>query len=291
MFQDQNELLLTRFEEALILSALSPSTIVNYLADVRAFLRWGQTESGDQFSLPNVTQEHIRLYRYHLTQELKRAASTVNRHLMALKKFFGFALQIGDIALDPTIGVSLVQDDGRTASRCLVEQEIEELLRAALGGSRAGLIRRDMAILQLMLHNGLRVSEIVDLKKEDLIFDNPGLRLKVCSGQGEAAVRYLPLPNEVRKSLHDYLAVRPQSPGIHHLFLSQDGRPISSRTVQRIVSNCAKTAGLQGVSAQSLRRTYAAQLYAETNDLTLVSQRLGHQNKAITEQFLSAFGN
>ena len=287
MPQDQNEVLLTRFEESLTLSALSPSTIVNYLADVRAFLRWGQVETNHQFSLAAVTQEHIRLYRYHLAQELQRAASTVNRHLMALKKFFAYALQMGDVTFDPTAGVSLVQDDGQAASRCLMEQEISKLLRAAQNGSRAGLIRRDTAILNLMLYTGLRVREIIDLKKDDLIFDNPGVRLKVCSGQDEAFSRYLPLPGEVSKVLHDYLAVRPHSSNTDHLFLSQDGRSISSRTVQRIVSNCAKTAGLQGVSAQSLRRTYAAQLFAETNDLGLVSERLGHQNKAITEQFLS----
>lgn len=287
MSKNQDGLLLTRFEETLTLSALSPSTIVNYLADVRAFLRWAKTESGNQFSLDIVTQEHIRLYRYHLAQELNRAASTVNRHLMALKKFFAYAYQMGEITLDPTAGVSLVQDNGYAVSRHLQRQEIDELLEATQNGSRAGLIRRDTAIIQLLLHTGLRVSEIISLKKDDLIFDNPGMRLRVSSGQEESCARYLPFSNAVRKTLQDYLAVRPHSANSEYLFLSQYGRPISSRTVQRIVSNCAKSAGLEGVSAQSLRRTYAVQLFAETNDLQLVSERLGHQNKTITEQFLS----
>lgn len=288
MPQDQDELLLTRFEEALSLSALSSSTIVNYLADLRAFFRWGKAEFGEQFSLLFVTQEHIRLYRYHLAQELKRATSTVNRHLMALRKFFLFAQETGQVSLDPTAGVSLVQHDGQVMSRCLLEDERDKLLQAAENGSRAGLVRRDLAILQLLLHTGLRVGEVVDLKKDDLIFDNPGVRLKVCSGQDETCARYLPLPVEVRKALHDYLAVRPHTSSIEHLFLSQDGRPISNRTVQRIVNNCAKSAGLEGVSAQSLRRTFAVQLYSETNDLELVSVRLGHQNTTITEQFLAS---
>lgn len=288
MSQDQDELLLTRFEEALSLSALSSSTIVNYLADLRAFLRWGKTETGERFSLLLVTQEHIRLYRYHLAQELNRAASTVNRHLMALRKFFLFAQETGQTSTDPTAGVSLVQNDGQAMSRCLPEREIDKLFQAAQNGSRAGLVRRDLAILKLLLHTGLRVSEIVDLKKDDLVFDNPGVRLKVCSGQDEKCARYLPLPAEVRKALNDYLAVRPQTSHVEHMFLSQDGRPVSSRTIQRIVSHCAKLAGLEGVSAQSLRRTFAVQLYSETNDLELVSERLGHQNKAITEQFLAS---
>jgi site-specific recombinase XerD len=61
--------------------------------------------------------------------------------------------------------------------------------------------------------------------------------------------------------------------------------------VQRIISDCAKTAGLEGVSAQSLRRTFAVQLWEKTKDLKLVSQRLGHQNCTITEQYLAVHDN
>ncbi len=287
MSLEQDELILSRFEEALTTSALSPSTIVNYLADLRAFLRWGRQEMGEPFSLLSVTQEHIRLYRYHLAQELERAASTVNRHLMALRKFFTFANQVGVVPLDPTVGVSLVQDDRQAISRPLAEVEIEKLLQATQNGSRAGLIRRDLAILQLILHTGLRVSEIVDLKKEDLVFDNPGMHLRVGNGQDESCVRCLPLASSVVKTLNSYLQMRPRAVHTDHLFLSQDGRSISSRTVQRIISDCARSAKLQGVSAQSLRRTFALRLFLETNDLELVSERLGHQNKAITEQYLA----
>lgn len=286
MAQEQDEAILTRFEEALTQSALSSSTIVNYLADLRAFLRWGKREVDDEFSLAEVSQEHIRLYRYHLTEKLNRAASTVNRHLMALRKFFAFAKEVDAISTNPTNGVALVQNDGKAISRPLSEDEVKKLLIAAESGSRAGLIRRDLAILQLLLHTGLRMSEIVDLQKDDLVFDNPGLRLKVCNGQ-EEKTRYLPLCTEVCKALNDYLTVRPRTTTTNHLFLSQQGNPVSDRTVQRIISDCARAAGLEGVSAQSLRRTFALQLFAQTDDLELVSERLGHQNSKITAQYLA----
>jgi integrase/recombinase XerC len=288
MSQDQDEVILARFEEALTVSALSSLTIVNYLADIRAFLRWGKNEIDDDFSLLDVTQVHIRRYRNYLAQELKRAASTVNRHLMALRKFCSFARQIGQIPIDPTVGVSLVQANRQVASRALTEDETERLLQAAENGSRAGLVRRDLAILQLLLDTGLRVSEIVELQQDDVIFDNPGVRLRICGGgRSELESRYLPLPNHAYKVLSEYLLVRPQSSMADQLFLGQDGRPISNRTVQRIVSNCAKAADLKGVSAQSLRRTFALRLLAETSDLELVSERLGHQGRAITEQYLA----
>lgn len=286
-----DETLLTEFEEALTREALSPSTIVNYLADLHAFLRWGKDEVDPGFSLLDVSQEHVRLYRYHLAQGLNRAASTVNRHLMALRKFYAFAREVGTISTDPTSGVSIVQDDGQAISRPLSEADLEKLLEAAQQGSRAGLVRRDAAILQLLLHTGLRVSEVVELKRDDLIFDNPGVHLRICSTEDGNKTRHLPLSSKVCKILNSYLQVRPQTSTTDNFFLSQQGRPISKRTVQRIISHCARAAGLEGVSAQSMRRTFALQLFSETQDLALVSERLGHQNRNITEQYLSVHKN
>ncbi len=292
MSREQDEAILTRFEESLLLAAMAPATVVNYLADLRAFLRWGRTELGDNFSLLQVTQLHIRRYRNHLAQELERTASTVNRHLMALRKFCVFAQQTGDMSFDPTAGVSLVQNDRQVASRALTGPEIDRLIQAAHHGARASLVRRDLAILQLLLHTGIRIGELVDLQKDDVIFDHPGVRLRVCgASQPETEARYLPLNNQVYKTLNEYLLIRPQATASDHLFLGQDGRPISNRTVQRIVTSCARAAGLTGVSAQSLRRTFALHLLAETDDLELVSVRLGHQNRIITEQYLSVHQN
>ncbi len=279
---------LERFEEALNQRALSASTIVNYLADLRAFQRWGQQTVSDSFSLLNTSQEHVRLYRHHLSQTLKRAPSTTNRHLMSLRKFYAFALETGLVVTDPTIGVALVgQDNGQAISRPLSDKELNKLLEAAQNGTRAGLVKRDTAILQLLLHTGLRVGELVDLQTDDLVFDHPGIHLQVCDHRSRNNIRNLPVSDEVRKALLDYLQVRPKTAATDCFFLNQEGRPISKRTVQRIISDCAKSAGLSGVSAQSIRRTYALRLFSKTEDLILVSKRLGHQNKAITEQYLS----
>jgi len=287
MFQAQDEAILVSFEEALTQSALSSSTIINYLADLRAFLRWGTCEIDSEFSLLIVNQAHIRLYRDYLSNKLKRAVSTVNRHLMALRKFFVFAKRVGVISVDPMGGVALVQGNGQTTSGSLSEEAAEKLFAAAQNGTRAGLVRRDVAILQLLLQTGLRVSELTNLQQDDLIFDHPGVRLKVCHPQDKTKMRYLPLSGEICRVLNNYLSVRPQSAMTGHIFLNQRGQPISDRTVQRVVSDCAKTAGLAGVSAQTLRRTFALQLLSATNDLELVSERLGHQTKAITAQYLA----
>ena len=283
----QDEAILTTFEETLSQAALASSTIVNYLADLRAFLRWGKGELTPEFSLLQAKQEHVRRYREYLAQELNRATSTVNRHLMALRKFFVFAVEYGVASDDPTAGVSLLQTDGQVGSRVLSKEEIDELLTAANNGTRAGLVRRDQAILQLLLYAGLRVSELVNLTTDDLTFDNPGVYLTVCRSSDKSKARRVPLPDKVYQALNSYLQIRPQTPHTDYFFLTQEGGSLSKRTVQRIIADCARAAGLAGVSAQALRRTFARQLLQESKDVALVSERLGHQNRNITEQYLS----
>ena len=286
MFESRDDTIIEMFEEALNQLALSPSTIVNYLADLRTFLRWGQCEIDTEFSLVVVNQAHIRTYRHYLTHQMGRATSTINRHMMALRKFFAFALEMDLISLDPMSGIALVHDSGPTDTQPLAADDAEKLIIAAKKGSRGSLVRRDVAILELLLHTGLRVGEVVSLKKEDVVFNSPGVSLRVCDKRDETKVRYLPLSQKIYKALNEYLAVRPQAASTDHLFLTQRGQPISERTVQRIISDCAKMANLTGVSAQVLRRTFAWQLFTATHDLALVSDLLGHQSKAITAQYL-----
>ncbi len=279
--------ILAEFEEDLSQRALSPATIVNYLADLRAYKRWATGAVSGHFSLLDTTQEHVRRYRRHLAREKKRAVSTVNRHLMSLRKFYGFAINRRLLATDPTAGVALVADAATPDAKTLTDEELSKLLTAAGHGSRAGLVRRDVAILQLLMQTGLRVGELVNLQTDDLIFANPGLQLRVLPAQGSGEERRIPLPGDLCRTLDQYLQMRPQSAS-PHLFLSQEGRAISTRTVQRVISQCARAAQLDGVSAQALRRTFAVQLYHKTNDLALVSKRLGHQTIGITEQYLAA---
>jgi integrase/recombinase XerD len=281
-----NEQILIYFEEYLSHKALASSTIVNYLADLRAYLRWAKQTSSPNFLIIDTVPDHVQRYRYFLVREQKRAVSTTNRHLMSLRKFFTYAVHRGLITLNPAAGVALATGNNESVSKVLTQAEVEVLLEAARQGSRASLTRRDLAIVHLILYTGLRVSEIIELHKDDLVFDFPGLHLRVRATIGRSESRNLPLSGELCKVLDDYLRVMPEST-TDYLFLSREGRPLAPRTVQRIISETARVAGLSGVSAQSMRRTYAVNLFQKTKDMSLVCKRLGHQTTSITEQYLS----
>ena len=296
MSREVNEELLVRFEEHLVLTQLSPVTVVNYLADLRALLRWGEEHVGPEFSLVALTPEDIRAYRAYVFEEKGCAAATVNRQLQTLRKFCAFTTRVGLTVANPAEGIALVQDGESEATPTpLTEEQVTALIKASAGG-QPSLARRDTVILMLLLHAGLRVNELVELRLDDVQFDYPGVHLVVGlpSRRGKdgrpGETRNVPLEGEARQALYDYLSVRPQIEDEEHLFLSREGRPLSARSVQRIVSVLGRSAGLEGVSPQALRRTYANHLLATTGDLALVAERLGQQDLAAAAQYVREAG-
>ncbi|MFQ5577303.1 MAG: tyrosine-type recombinase/integrase, partial [Anaerolineae bacterium] len=272
MIANHNEAMLGQFEQYLAQIALSPKTVTNYLADLRVFTRWAETTQAPQFSVTGVTADQIRQYRNYLLEEQGRAPSTVNRHLQALRKCCAYMAQTNLAPGNAAEEISLITAEKRCAPGAIKGADIDALLAAA-NNSRTFIARRDAAILHLLVNAGLRVAEVVGLKTGDVFFDYPGVHLTIRDSRGRGT-RDIPLLPGVCGALKEWLLIRPRATVLPHLFLSQEGTPISTRTVQRIVNRCAKTAGVSGVTAQLLRRTYAVRLLKETANLELVRQRL-----------------
>jgi site-specific recombinase XerD len=285
MGRGASEALLAQFEEHLVVTQLSPLTVVNYLADLRSLVRWGVGRVGSDFSLDSLSPNIIRAYRSHLLEEKRCAIATVNRRLQALRKFCAFAVKVGIMNSSPAEGVQLVKSTGTAPTTPLTSEQIDELIRVSID-EQSGLARRDVAIMMLLAHTGLRANELVKLCMDDVHFDHPGTHLTLKDGR-HGRVRKVPLEGGLPHALSEYLRVRPNIEDEAHLFLSREGRPLSTRSVQRIVSARAQAAGLEGVSPQTLRRAYASRLLVNTGDLALVSQRLGHQNLATTTRYLN----
>lgn len=274
-----------QFEDFLNQIALSPKTIANYLADLRAFTRWAEETETASFQLTAVTPAQIRAYREHLQQDQQRAPATINRHLQALRKCCAYIAQTNLSPLNAAEEISLVNAPKTAPERAISAPEIDALLFAATA-ARSSIAKRDAAILHLLVKTGLRVGEVTDLQMDDVMFDYPGVHLTIRDSRGNGT-RDIPLGEDVCHALKEWLVIRPKTGTFPQVFLSQEGKPVSTRTVQRIVDRCARSAGLNNITAQLLRRIYARQLLAQTDDLELVSQRLGHQNIAITLQYLN----
>jgi site-specific recombinase XerD len=286
------EELFTRFEEHLARSALASTTIVNYLADLRTFARWHADVEGATSALLELTPDDIREYRRHMQINKGWTPATINRRLQAVRKFYSFAMETGLTASNPAAGVQLVPRPEPNPPRALDPEEVTNLLQAIHAG-RPSLVKRDYAIVQLLLQTGIKLGELTRLRLSDVqLWGNGEGELLVGGGNPRESDgnrgRQVPLNSLACAALQDYLQIRPPSNSTENLFLSQDGNCISKRTVQRLIRIHTQAAGLEDVSAHVLRHTFAVSTLADTGDISLLSRLLGHRCMETTAKYLTA---
>ncbi|MBN1135594.1 MAG: tyrosine-type recombinase/integrase [Anaerolineae bacterium] len=277
--------LLKLFEEHLADSALAPVTIVNYLADLRAFLRWGEMAKGADCSPFCLNAKDIGAYCAYLLQTKGHAEATVNRRLQALRKFYNLAVQQGWMDANPADPVPLLSNVSPQRNQNRSATDVERLL-TALQRHQQEWPPRDRAVVQAMMGAGLKLGELIRLKEADVHLDDDQPHLVAGSNPGGEPGRIVPLEGPVCDALRAYLPTRRAAPGVDRFFVNQDGRPLSTRTIQRLLRTCANAAGLDSLTAQDLRYVYARTAYDQCGDVKEIARLLGHRHLATTIRYL-----
>ncbi len=279
-----NRRLLEQFEAHLSSLALAPATIVNYMADLRAFLRWSETRKGATSSPLSMGTSDIEAYCSFLQETKSHAPATINRRIQALRKFYTFTAAQGWTPANPAEGASLLNEVASQRSRFLTSEDVERLLAAVRNG-RPRWVERDWAIIQVLVGAGLKLGELTQLRLADLHqrADQPFLTVGDETGESN---RIIPLEAAVYDALSSYLPARQAASGVDHLFVNRDGNPLSTRSVQRLLHRYARAAGLDSLTTQALRYVYARKVYQESDDLKTVAHRLGHRHLATTIRYL-----
>lgn len=273
--------LLKAFEEHLVSSALAPATIVNYLADLRAFLQWSELTYGANSSPLALKASDIQSYCLYLKDAKEHVPATVNRRLQALRKYYDFA---GQSHQNPASDVPLLSEQASVKTRSLTAADIGRLLDA-VRGTNPRRVARDRAVIQVLIGAGLKLSELSELALADAHLDANPPYLYV-RGNKETQEREIPLEPEVLQALCDYLETRQASPGVDCLFVNRDGNILSTRSIQRLLRRYANAAGLQNLTSQSLRYVYATRIFRHEKDIQSVAQLLGHRHLATTIRYL-----
>lgn len=276
--------LLEQFEAYLSSSGLASATIINYLADLRAFFRWSEENKDSDRSPLCLEPSDIRDFCSYLRETKGHAPATINRRLQALRKFYGLALAEGWAGTNPAEDVPLLEECISGRSRSLTPEDVADLL-AAVRQSRSRQAARDLAIIQLLLGAGLKLGELTDLRLVDVHLDvnPPYLEVRDASGDSNRTVL---LDDEVYDALRIYLPTRRAAQGVDCFCVNRDGNPLSTRSVQRLLHHYAQAAGLDGLTTQALRYVYARKVYEDSGDLKAVAQHLGHRHLATTIRYL-----
>lgn len=265
-------------------AALAPATVVNYMADLRAFLRWSET-TGTGNGLPlGLDAEDIEAYCSYLRETKNHPPATINRRLQAMRKFYDFAVAQGWTPANPASQVQLFGEVVSERTRFLTPDDIGRLLAAVRCGQPRRMVR-DLAIIQVLLQSGLKLSELTDLRLADVCLDAEPPYLNVCGGSEEPS-RSVPLDGEVCEALRAYLPYRHAALGVDRLFVNRDGNLLSTRSVQRLLHYYARSAGLDKLTTQALRYAYARGTYERSGDVKTVGRLLGHRHLATTIRYL-----
>ena len=255
-------------------------TLNAYACDWQQFSRWYAETNGEPFDLARLSSIDIQDYKSFLLSR-GRSPATVNRRLIFLKRYSRFGAETGSVRQDLHAAFQKIQGVRRQslAPKSLEIKQVRRLLKELelLGNVR------DQAILSLFLYTGVRVGELVQLRKKDAeISERKGclhIRAEIAKGGRE---RVAPLPLEARQRLQAYLGTRQDR--YDSLFIGQRG-PMKEDAIVRIVRKYAERCGIH-VTPHLLRHTFAYQyLDRNQNDLVGLAAILGHESLNTTRLY------
>jgi integrase/recombinase XerD len=165
------------------------------------------------------------------------------------------------------------------------QEQIQSLLKVIDTSTTAGL--RDYAMVLAFLDTGMRLGELIGLKKNDVDLRNRTLKV---FGKG-AKERRLPMGKRLLAALWKYQLQRPQpaSGSIDNFFLTRDGWPLTKNRVETIIKNLGKKAGLQGMrcSPHTFRHTFCIQFLRNGANLFTLQQMTGHSSLEVLRGYVA----
>jgi len=262
-------------------------TVKNYHFYLKRFLDWSKITTVDELTL-----ELIEAYRQWLDRQVNQTKkpledSTKNYHLIALRSLIDYCNNNGTSSLDARrirlAKLPIPQTDS------LNNFELEKLLAAPLEIKLKKIIQwRDKAILELLFSTGLRVSELTNLQTNQINLDQNDF---IVQGRYKKSRRVF-LSNQAKFWLRQYLKAR-EAEVSPFLFIRYDRaakkqtrKKITARSIQRLINQYAKSAGIKKpVTPQVIRHSLARNLIKAGHDIESIQALLGHHSISTTKKY------
>lgn len=265
---------------------LSPRTIEWYktiLEDFTAFLSGQDGNPKPRHTKPVHVRAYLDYLHARITKTGRRVApGTVKRSYVALGTFFRFLNEERVVLANPMAQIATPRAP-RVVIRSLSSEQIGQLLSQFNVKDFTGL--RNWTMTLLLLDSGMRLSEILGVKVQDVSFQAGSINV-LGKGAKERLVLFGAL---AKKALWDYRERRGDIPGQDFLFVDHFGRPVKKRWYQQILARAGKAAGIEGVrvSPHTLRHTFAVQYVLNGGDAFSLQRLLGHSSLETVRLYLN----
>jgi integrase/recombinase XerD len=255
---------------------LSDNTLVSYRTDLALFEQFSLTQGDD---IVDVSQQSIENYLSHRKDKGLKARSTA-RLISSLRGLYGYLLSEKIIRINPMLHVAMPKMES-SLPKTLTEKDVEALLAAPEVDEPIQL--RDKAMIELLYATGLRVTELVSLK-----FDNINERQGVVRVFGKGSKeRLVPMGQEAMYWIGKFVKEgRPQliKQQTDTVFPSNRGTQMTRQTFWYRIKFYAKQAGIRKpLSPHTLRHAFATHLLNHGADLRVVQLLLGHSDLSTTQ--------
>ncbi len=269
------EAALDQFESDLRGKNRSPSTLRAYRSDLKQLIAYVHATNLVIVEPRQVERIDLVEFLAYLADQQVSGTSRA-RKIAAIREFFRFLVENGSIEKSPAATLKISKKEQK--NRVYLEQaEYNQMLVLA------GANLRDLAILQVFLQTGVRVSELCQLQLDDIQLD--ARKLVVRAGKGMIG-REIELEKKVIAALKNYLKVRPKTDS-PYLFLNRWNQQIGERGVRDIVLKYRHAAGIQkAASCHSLRHTFATAKARQGVSAFRLKEWLGHAKLDTTQIYV-----
>lgn len=258
----------------------SYNTKISYERDLKKLREYLEQQGIQKVS--DVTETSLNSYILFLEKD-GRAASTVSRYIASFKGFFEYCLKRGVIQTDPADRLKPPKVE-KKFPQILTIAETKKLIDGPDINSDKGI--RDRAMLELLYATGIRVSELISLKKEDM---NLSMEYVVCHEKNKD--RIIPFGSAAKEALNLYLEkTREKMMGEtenEYLFVNCSGKPMSRQGFWKLIKYYADKAGIEKeITPHTFRHSFAAHLLENGADVHSVQKMMGHADVSTTQMYV-----
>ncbi len=261
--------IINKYKNYLLQNDKSENTVYAYVTDVNLYTKFLDKKDMELYSSDNTA---VMAYIEYLLNQGKSERS-INRIVISLRSFYGYLKSKSLVTDIPKINYKSSRNT-KKLPQILTVEEVDKIIRSVDKDGPKGI--RDNALLELMYATGMKVSELIGIKVEDVNLD---LSFVKCT-DNKHYERLIPIGRSACRAIEDYLNIRDQvaETGVNNLFVNLNGQKLTRQGIWRIVKEYSHRAGInKDVNLNTFRHSFAVHMLQNGANVRAVQKLLGNQ--------------